>query len=227
MKKRIFELDLLRFIAIIIMLIYHLAYDIKYYWPKDINLEGLFWIIIANIGQFLFIFVAGISSGFSKNSFKRGLRVFGIGILVTIATYIFIEYEYVRFGILHFLGVCMMLYPLLSKLNNRILIPFVIISYYLGYVFKNITVDTFLLLPFGLYYNGFASIDYFPIFPYISYFILGIVAYKSIYSKGRRLFNVNREFKALEFISRNSLFIYIIHQPVFLVIIYLLRNLQK
>lgn len=225
MKKRIFEIDLLRFTAIILMIIYHFAYDIKYYWSQNINLEGLFWVIIANTAQFLFIFASGISSGFSRNSFKRGLRVFVIGIFITIATYIFIKSEYVRFGILHFLGVCMMLYPVLSKLNNRILIPFALISYYLGYVFKTITVDTFLFLPLGLYYEGFASIDYFPIFPYISYFILGIVAYKSFYSKGRILIPVKRECKFLEFVSRNSLFIYITHQPIFLGIIYLLRNL--
>ncbi|MCX7903313.1 MAG: DUF1624 domain-containing protein [Caloramator sp.] len=227
MKKRIFEIDFLRFIAIILMIIYHFAYDIKYYWTQNINLEGLFLGIIVNTAQFLFIFVSGISSGFSRNSFKRGLRVFGVGILITIATYIFIRDEYVRFGILHFLGVCMMLYPLLSKLNNRILIAFAIISYYLGYIFKNITVDTFLFVPLGVCYKGFISIDYFPIFPYISYFILGILAYKSFYSKGRILIPVKGRFKIVEFISRNSLLIYIIHQPIFIGLIYLLRNLQK
>jgi len=227
MKKRIFEIDFLRFLAIVLMVIYHLGYDIQYFLVKNINFEGQVWTIIGKTSGFLFIFVAGISSGFSRNSFKRGKKVFLAGMLVTLATFIFIRNEYVRFGILHFLGICMMLYPLLNRLTSSTLALFAIVSAYLGYIFKKITVKTFLLLPLGIYYNGFVSIDYYPLFPYLAYFLLGIIVYKNFYSKGKMALNVKKEFKIIEYINQNSLLIYLLHQPILLAIIYLIRDLQK
>ncbi|KRQ87663.1 Acyltransferase family protein [Caloramator mitchellensis] len=227
MKKRIFEIDILRFIAIVLMVLYHLAYDITYYLDKNINFEGLGWTIVGKTAAFLFIFVSGISSGFSKDTFKRGLKVFGFGMIITLATFIFIRGEYVRFGILHFLGACMMLYPLLYRLNNGVLLILAVFSFFMGLVFDKMFVDTFLLIPFGLYYRSFASIDYYPIFPYISIFIVGILAYKLYYYKKQSIFKMYFDLVFINFISRNSLVIYLIHQPILLAIIFIIKLLYK
>lgn len=227
MRKRIFEIDLLRFIAIIIMIAYHLSYDLNYYLGQKINLEGLTWTIIAKIGAFIFIFVSGISSGFSKSNVKRGAKVFLYGIVITIVTFIFVRTEYVRFGILHLLGFCMIIYPFLLRINSFVLVAIAAVSFYLGFVFDKMQVKTFLLLPLGLYYNGFVSIDYYPIFPYISFFITGILAYKLFYYKRKSLFKINYSFKLVEFVSKNSLVIYLVHQPIFISAIFLIKTIIK
>ncbi|SEF40271.1 Uncharacterized membrane protein [Caloramator fervidus] len=225
MKKRIFEIDLLRFIAIFLMILYHLAYDVQYYLGKYINFEGLGWTFIGKTASFLFILVSGISSGFSKNNIKRGIKTFAWGLVVTFFTFIFLKEEYVRFGILHFLGLCMMIYPFLYNINSIVLLILSFVSLYLSLLFKKITINTFLFLPFGLYYKGFSSIDYFPIFPYISIYILGIIIYKNFYEKGKTLFKIKIGF--IEYISQKSLVIYLIHQPILLGIIYLIKLLRR
>jgi len=221
MKKRIFEIDFLRFVAIIFMVLYHFAYDVQYYLGKDINFEGLGWTFIGKTSSFLFILVSGISSGFSKDNIRRGIKTFIWGLVVTFVTFIFLKEEYVRFGILHFLGLCMMIYPFLYNINSIVLLILSFISFYLGLFLKKITVNTFLFLPFGLYYKGFSSIDYFPVFPYISIYIIGIIIYKSFYKKGITLFKIKVGF--IEYISQKSLVIYLIHQPILLGIIYLIK----
>jgi uncharacterized membrane protein len=152
--------------------------------------------------------------------------VLGFGMIITIATYFFDKEEYIRFGILHFLGVSMMLFPLLKKINNWLLLVIGIVSFVLGRFIENMVVKTVLLLPLGFMYSGFASLDYYPLLPYNSYFILGIICYKLYYFKKKSLFKFEFNSRIVQTIAGNSLFIYLIHQPIFLLGIYLLGYIK-
>lgn len=213
-NKRVFEIDLLRFIAIILMIVFHFAYDLNTYGNFNVDYSSIGLRSIGEISGFLFIFVSGISSGYSKHTTQRGFKIFGFGMAITIITYIVIGYQYVRFGVLHLLGVAILLYPFISFLQPLQLLLAAIGSYVLGFVFKGVVTSTFLLLPLGIYYNGFESVDYYPIFPYISYFILGIFAYKTFYKKGKRMIKKEIQISFITKASNYSLWIYLIHQPV-------------
>lgn len=226
-KNRIWEIDLGRFIAILLMVVFHLVYDLNEFANVNVEYEFGFWKWVGAASAILFIFISGISSGFSRNTFKRGLKVLSFGMIISIATYFFDSSQYIRFGILHFLGVSMMLFPLLKKVNNGVLLIISVLSYIAGKYIELLTVNTFLLLPFGFMYGGFASMDYYPLFPYIAYFILGVLCYKIFYHRGRSLFGFNFNTGFVKVISKHSLSIYMLHQPVILGIIYLVLLIIK
>lgn len=226
-KNRIWEIDVVRFIAIILMVTFHLVYDLNEFANVNVEYEFGFWYYVGTVSAFLFIVVSGISSGFSRNTFKRGLKIFGFGMVITIFTYFFDSSQYIRFGILHFLGVSIMISPFLKKINSWFLIIIGIFSFIAGKYIEALTVNTFLLIPFGFIYKGFVSMDYYPLFPYISYFIIGVLCYKLFYYKGKSLFGFNYDSYLLKVVSSNSLKIYLLHQPIMFCTVYIINDIYK
>nr|WP_312578872.1 heparan-alpha-glucosaminide N-acetyltransferase [Sedimentibacter sp.] len=213
-NRRIWEIDFLRAIAIILMVIFHIVYDLNEFLGIDIDYLSGFWYWEGKASALMFIFLAGISSGFSKNTVKRGIKVLIFAMVITLVTYIFFREQYIRFGILHLLGTSMILFPLLKKMNNILLFISAVFIALTAISIKSTLVDTSLLLPFGVMYRGFVTLDYYPISPYLSVFILGILAYKMYYYKGQSIFKFYYKNEYLSIISKNSLAIYLIHQPV-------------
>jgi len=213
-NRRIWEIDFLRAIAIILMVIFHIVYDVNEFLGIEADYLSGFWYWEGKTSALMFIFLAGISSGFSKNTVKRGIKILIFAMVITLVTYIFFREQYIRFGILHLLGTSMVLFPLLKKMNNVLLFISAVFIALTSISIKSTLVDTSLLLPFGVMYRGFVTLDYYPISPYLSVFILGILAYKMYYYKGQSIFKFHYKNEYLSIISKNSLAIYLIHQPV-------------
>ncbi|MDR3586448.1 MAG: heparan-alpha-glucosaminide N-acetyltransferase [Desulfosporosinus sp.] len=224
-SQRYGEIDVLRAVAIVLMVLFHFVYDLKEFAGVGIDYQSLFWFTEGKTAALLFIFISGLSSGFSRSPVKRGLKVLFFGMVITVVTYLVMKDEYVRFGILHFLGVTMILYPLLARLSSRTLWGLAGFSAVLGFWLKAQVVATSLLLPFGLMYNGFGSIDYYPVFPYLAVTLLGILAYRYFYAQRTEpLFALQLNSNLIKWVSRNSLAIYLIHQPIFLLIIFIVNH---
>lgn len=220
LKIRHGEIDVLRAVAIVLMVLYHLVYDLKEFAVVSIDYRSPFWFFIGKTSALLFIFISGLSSGFSRSPVRRGLKVLFYGMGITVVTYLFMKDEYVRFGILHFLGVTMILSPLLVRLSSWTLWGLAGSSAVLGFWFKEQVLKTSLLLPFGLMYDGFGSMDYYPLFPYLAVTLLGILAYRHFYAQRTEpLFPFRLNFELTKWLSRNSLGIYLFHQPLFLLMI--------
>lgn len=220
--RRIWEIDLLRATAIILMIIFHTVVDLNKFVGIDIDYLSGFWYWEGKASALTFIFLSGISSGFSKNNVRRGVKVIAYGMAITLITYILYKEQYVRFGILHLLGISMILFPLLKKMNNMLLFISAAVIALVAIPLKNILANTSLLLPLGVMYREFATLDYYPLSPYLSMFILGIIAYKMYYYKKHSLFKFGYENKYITAISKNSLAIYLIHQPVIIATIFLI-----
>ena len=223
-NQRYGEVDVLRAIAIVLMVLFHLVYDLKEFAGLNIDYQAPLWFFIGKTSALLFIFISGLSSGFSSSPVRRGLIVLFYGMVITVVTYLFMKEEYVRFGILHFLGVTMILSPLIFRLSSRTLWGLVGSFALLGFWFKGQVLETSLFLPFGLMYDGFGSLDYYPLFPYLAVTILGVLAYRRFYARRTELlvpFRLN--FELAKWLSRNSLGIYLIHQPIILLIIFIMK----
>ena len=226
LKIRHWEIDVLRAVAIVLMVLFHLVYDLKEFAGVSIDYQSPLWFFIGKASALLFIFISGLSSGFSRSPVRRGLKVLFYGMGITVVTYLFMKDEYVRFGILHFLGVTMILSPLLVRLSSWTLWGLAGSSAVLGFWFKEQVLKTSLLLPFGLMYDGFGSIDYYPLFPYLAVTLLGILAYRHFYAQRTELlfpFRLNSELT--KWLSRNSLGIYLFHQPLLLLVIFIIYRL--
>ncbi|HBF78219.1 MAG TPA: hypothetical protein DDX02_10360 [Clostridiaceae bacterium] len=222
-KKRIWEVDALRFIAIILMLIYHLVFDLKEYLNVDVNYEEFHWYIIGISSAIIFMFISGVSSGLSKNPIKRGVQVLACGMLITLVSFIFFKDMYIRFGILHFLGVCMIISPALRKMDNLTLLLIGLVCVITGIYIENITINIPYLLPLGFKYRGFHSFDYYPLIPYLSVYILGILVFRNYYKERKSIFKKELYSNFIRKISEKSLFIYLIHQPIYYALILLYK----
>lgn len=226
-NKRIWEIDLLRAIAIILMVIFHFVYDLNEFLGIEINYRSGFWYWEGKISALIFIFISGISSGLSQNTFRRGFKVLGYGMIVTGVSYIALGDMYIRFGILHLLGTCMILFPLLKRLNIWVLAGLTMgIGLVSSYV-SNISANTGLLLIFGVKHTGFRSSDYYPLIPYLAVFILGVIAFKLYYYKKQSLFKFSLHNEIISLISQKSLLIYLAHQPILIAGIYVYQFLAK
>lgn len=226
-NRRIWEIDFLRTIALILMVIFHIVFDLNEFAGINIDYLRGFWYWEGKASALMFIFLAGISSGFSKNTVKRGITVLAFAMTITLFSYIFFREQYIRFGILHFLGTGMILFPLLKKMNNILLLMIASVIAFGAIPIKSALADTNLLLPFGVMYRGFASLDYYPLIPYLSVFMLGILAYKMYYYKKQSIFKFSCKNEYISIISKNSLAIYLIHQPIIIGVIYLLDLLSN
>jgi uncharacterized membrane protein len=216
-RERVWEIDLLRVGAIFLMMVFHFVYDLNEYLGVEVDYSRGFWFWIGKASALTFIFLSGISSGFSRKGVcRRGLLVLGVGLGITAVTYFSLGDIYIRYGILHFLGTSMLLFPLLKKLDLWVLAVLSAVIAWLAGPISNCYIRTGLLLPLGIKYRGFQSADYYPLFPYLAVFILGVIAFKVYYYKRQSLFNFRLENRIITVLSKNSLLIYVIHQPIFL-----------
>lgn len=233
--NRFFEIDFLRGFAIIIMIIYHLFYDLNFFNFYNINIGSGLWWYFARVIASTFILLVGISLTLSYSRakkpnyakyMKRGFRIFSWGLLITLMTGIFLRQGFVMFGVLHLIGVSIILaYPFLKFrfLNLFTGIIFIIFGTYI----KNFTFDFPWLMWLGLRPESLYTFDYFPIFPWFGLVLIGLFIGNSLYPNYKRKFKLpdisNFSFVRLFcFLGRKSLFIYLIHQPILITLIYLL-----
>ena len=230
MKQRIWELDAFRGFCVLGMIVVHFIYDLTALY-RIVKWEApALFSFVQNWGGVLFLLLSGVCATLGSRSFRRGLIVYGCGLLCTAVTAGMVvlgfanESIIVRFGVLHCLGICMLLWPLLKKLPLWGLGLGGIAIIAVGFYIKQFRVDTPLLVPFGWMPHFFASSDYFPIFPNLGYFLMGIVLGRTLYRKKTSLLpkvNPNNPLlRFFNFFGKHSLPIYLLHQPLVYAVIY-------
>lgn len=224
-QKRIWEIDLVRGILIILMIVLHILFNLEYFYNLPINYSYGFVNVVRIIVASFFILISGISTSFSRNSFKRGLMVFSVAMIITLITYIFNNEAYIVFGILHLLGICMLVSPVLKKLNIPWLFILLAILTLISYIITNIEVESSYLFMFGLENEDFVSLDYYPLLPWSLFFVGGILLSKIIYKEKKSIFPFEIKDNFVSFLGRNSLLVYVIHQPIILAAMFLFSKL--
>jgi uncharacterized membrane protein len=223
MKKRIWEIDFIRGIAIVLMVIFHLVFDLSEFYSYNFDYLKGFWYYEGKISAIMFMIVSGISITLGGNAIKRGLQIFGFGMLLTLITYFVSPKEYIVFGILHFMGISMILYHYIKKLDMKFIFILALLILYVGYRFESMTTNVPFLFPFGLMTSNFVSLDYYPLLPYFGFFLIGTILGKLLYREKRSLFTFELNNNPLSLMGRHSLLIYLVHQPLTLGILYLVH----
>jgi uncharacterized membrane protein len=222
---RIWEVDFLRGLLVVGMIILHILYDLEEFYGAPINYSGGIVNVVGKIVASLFIFISGLSTNFSRSSFKRGVIVFFSAMLVTLISYFFNPEIYVVFGILHFIGICMIVSPLLKKIPTASLfiLSFVLVS--TVFVIPHIHVSGNYLFMFGIYNRDFFSADYYPLLPWSWLFVAGMASGRLIYRQKKSIFKFSVNDNLINIIGRNSLIVYLVHQPVVLALLTLFMKL--
>ena len=223
-NKRIWELDTIKGLFILLVIYIHLTFDIEYFGGYDLHKSAFFYFVKQNCGV-IFILVSGICVTIGKHNMKRGALVFSFGLLISAVTFGMYRLGFadvdvlIYWGVLHLLGFSMMTWPLYKKwplwLTFIVAIPMIIYGYYL---FRINNVQTHFLFMFGFTWPGFVASDHFPILPFTGWFMIGTVLGRTVYKEKKTLFpRVNEKNVILRFLcwcGRNSLWIYMLHQPV-------------
>ena len=225
MKKRIWELDAFRGLCVLGMVAVHAIYDmVELYRLVDWQYPALF-LLIKDWGGIMFILLSGICVTLGSHHLKRGGMVLLCGLIVTAVTValektgLFAEGLAIYFGVLHCLGVCMLLWGLFRKMPTWALSVLGALMAILGLWLNHQVFDTPpVLVVLGFAYPGFFSSDYFPLLPYLGFFLLGAVLGRTVYAKKESLLpRVNGENPGIRFFcfcGRQSLWIYLLHQPL-------------
>ena len=223
MKKRIWELDAFRGICILGVVIVHFVFDLVELYGM-VQWEYPLWYKLISGCGFLFLVLSGICVTLGSHNVRRGLTVFGCGMVITAVTYGMYRLGYagegiiIYFGVLHCLGICMLLWPVFRKLPWPVLLGLGIVLAALGFAVDPMRTDCKWLMPLGIIWHGFKSVDYYPLLPNLGYFLIGAVLGKTVYGKKESLLpNVEGGLGFFGFLSacgRNSLWIYMLHQPI-------------
>ena len=222
-KSRIWELDALRGVCILCVIVVHFLFDLSFFGGLDLTLPA-WYVFLQEYGGAIFVVLSGVCVTLGSKSVRRGLIVFACGMLITAVTYGMYRLGMsgmdvvVKFGVLHLLGVCMLVYPAFKKLPPATLTVLGLVIAITGYAIRGIIVPQHWLFPLGLTYEGFTSSDYFPLFPQLGYFLIGAAIGKTAYREKKTLlpgsFQKTPVARFFCWCGRQSLFIYLLHQPI-------------
>ncbi|CAN5725528.1 heparan-alpha-glucosaminide N-acetyltransferase [soil metagenome] len=223
-------MDAARGVAIIMMVIYHTTYDLDVLGGYSIQSTSGFWMLFADITAGLFLFLVGVSLAICRartsqtgwrlfgKYLARGLRVLAYGMILT-GVFLVLDMGVVAFGILHLIGVSIILaYPFLSLRFANLVLGTLIFAAGQYVLAQDLTSESVWLLPFGVLPEGVMMPDYRPLLPWFGVVLIGLSFGNVVYASGLRPAGLaNRApllAKPLLPLGRNSLFIYLIHQPI-------------
>lgn len=191
--KRFFEIDILRGLAVIGMIVFHVLFALTYseIWQVDFFDGSFMWwlgVVVRNV----FIFLVGVSLAlsyrnslaknplhgeveFDRKQMQRGLKIFTAGLLfVTLPSLLTVPEAYIRFGVLHFIGLAILLsFPFVRRYYWLLFIA--LIGYPLSLVMGQIWFKSDFYMIFGFKVEGLYTFDLFPIFPWISLVSAGVL----------------------------------------------------
>ena len=224
-------MDAARGVAIIMMVVYHFTYDLYAFGGYAVEATSGFWARFADATASLFLFLVGVSLAISHargggdrfgKYLLRGGRIFGYGMVLTVVFLAF-GMGIVAFGILHLIGVSIILaYPFLNlKLTNFLLGALVFAAGM--YVMAQDPSGSPWLLPFGVVPEGWMMPDYRPLLPWFGVVLIGLGFGNAVYGGGARPGILPRKTpvvaRPLLPLGRNSLLIYLVHQPIFILLL--------
>lgn len=239
---RFWEVDYCRGIAVFMMILFHTVFDLAYFGVFPIDVNSGPWKLLAICTASLFLLLVGVSLTLSgarayrvmdKRSFlvkylRRGGGIMVLGLLITLVTLVMAPGEPILFGILHLIGLSVMLSPLFLRRPWECLAAAMVIIP-LGWIISGIPGPLWLAW-LGVHPQHFASLDYTPLLPWIGVVFIGVFLGHLLYPDGERRYQMPENpvpgKKAISLIGRHSLAIYVLHQPVLLLMISILFSIS-
>ena len=233
-RRRIAALDALRGLTLLSMIAYHTCWDLVY-------LFGMDWDWYRGTGAYIwqqsicwtFILLSGCCFSLGRRPLRRGLTVFGCGWVVTLVTVLFMPEEQIWFGVLTLIGSCMLLMVPLEKLLRHVPVGVgLAASAALFTLLRNVNQGTLGFedwtlgtVPEGLYCNlltayigfpppDFFSTDYFSLLPWLFLFLAGHFLRRLLAGPMERLDPDALRCPPLCALGRQSLPVYMLHQPI-------------
>jgi uncharacterized membrane protein len=241
-SERLWEVDVARTAAILMMVVYHTGYDVNMLGPTvSIDPFSGGWRALQVATGSSFLFLVGVSVSLSnarsrarglsgralyRRHARRAAQVLAAALLVTVVTRIALGDDYIRFGILHSIGVAMLILPLLVRFAPPLLLVLGVgvIAAGLALARAGPQSDAFGLLVLGVRRTGTEGVDWYPLLPWLGPAILGLAAGALLYPGGRRgtwgrWLRTPPHARLLGLPGRHGLPIYLVHQLVLIALV--------
>jgi len=208
---------------------HHAAFDlITFYGIKIAFWNTMTFKVLQTFFALAFIVISGISFNLSRSPIMNGLKILGAASVVTIATRIFTPDLPIRFGILHFLGAAILLTAIfkksLEKIPQKIALPILAGLFVATNSYFPINIKSEYFYPLGLVSDNFTSSDYYPLIPWIFAFLFGTYLAKPLIEGRVPQWISSLRIPIVNFCGRNTLLIFLIHQPLLLGLFWLIFN---
>lgn len=230
-SSRIWEIDFLRGNAVLLMILFHFVYNLRMFFGFDnIQISNGFWYYEGRITATLFMLLVGISTvlvceryGFRhrKKNVTRGLQLLGIGFLLSYITWLYDPSMMIHFGMLHFLGISIIISSLFVDYEYHALF-FAMAILGLTVQYQGTEINNLAWLPIGFPPVDYHSFDYYPMLPHLAIPLFGVFLGNQLYRQGESRMPVPEEWEKnfVSVIGRHSLMVYLLHQPLMLVLMY-------
>ncbi|GAC23711.1 hypothetical protein GMES_1412 [Paraglaciecola mesophila KMM 241] len=215
-------IDIIRTIAIVLMVIFHFAYDLRFFGWVDWNVpNGKGWKEFRYVILTLFFLSVGASLVFAhrqrvdfKSFAKRIVWIVIWALIISLFTYTFFHNNWIYFGVLHFVAVASILclplvrYPAIAATVG----VFTVVLFLTGVVTSK--------WPFNFWELGLppSPNDYVALFPWTGVVLLGI-GLGHLFEKGLDPGASLKLSTKITFLGRHSLAVYVLHQPIFFAIL--------
>lgn len=217
-ESRNYEIDLLRGLAIVLMVIFHFSYDLTMFgWAYFSTAEDIEWRVFRTIIVSCFLLAVGMSSylAYQKSIDKMKLaktvgKLLAVSSIISIGSFFMDPNTWVYFGIIHFIAVALPISVLFVRLPLLALVMGIgcIVGYWTGILNFDL-IWHWSVLNIGIPKQ---TVDLVSFFPWIGVVLIGVfIMDKDIFNI---TFKPNVFSNKLVFLGQHSLFIYLIHQPI-------------
>ncbi|MDW5415243.1 heparan-alpha-glucosaminide N-acetyltransferase [Iodobacter sp. CM08] len=204
--------DLLRGIAVVLMVLFHFSFDLAYFgvWSVQTNIDPE-WVALRTLIVSLFAAVAGLCAG-AQPSWQRQLRLLACAGAATLGSWFIFPNAIIWFGVLHFFFVAGLIAPLFRN-KPRLCLVLGLLLILLGVLLQATLFDQPALAWLGMMTYKPRTEDYVPMLPWFGVVLLGIAAQTMLPAQWLAQ-GGQRQLAPLRWLGKHSLIIYLIHQPI-------------
>jgi uncharacterized membrane protein len=235
LSARRWDIDAARGFAVVAMVAYHFSWDLDRFGFIDADFIHGPWQWAGRAIGASFLLLMGVSLVLHRDRAltatgrpppfahyaRRAALLLAAGVAITVATRVFVGAGFVMFGILHLLGVATLL--ALPFIRNKAWPQFRDATVFLV---GGLWLSTWPALPrapfawLGAPTQGPSMVDWYPIFPWFGFVLIGTgiatLAIRRKWSLPEPRFAASPPARAIAFLGRHSLVIYLAHQPLLL-----------
>lgn len=231
---RIAAIDAARGLAVLMMVAYHFIFDLGYLGIARIDLQFLPLLLFQRTTGSAFLLLAGISmwlshghGGGNERRFRRFLLLALVALGITLGTWIYPHYGFITFGIIHLMALSALIGPLFFGLGgwNAALGLLLLV---IGSLPPGLGSDSPYLFWLGFPDASYAALDYYPLIPWFGMILLGIFLGQRMFPDGKPALRLPElPFQdRLALIGKNSLAVYLAHQPILIGLLLLYLQLR-
>lgn len=220
--------DALRGFAVVLMMVFHFCFDLADFGYARFDFyHDPFWLNARIFIVTLFVGVSGVSLMLSGRNgvnwprfWRREAILLGCAILISVASYAMMPQAWIFFGILHFIALAALLavpFLRMGKINLLLGMGLIVMGIWVSHPLFDMPA----LQWFGLMTHKPVTEDYAPFLPWFGVLLVGMFLGKYLLSQPFFAYPLRQHalFRPLLWLGRHSLLVYMLHQPVFILLL--------